>query len=39
MVDETQAAMCKKLKIIPFEYSMSFKSVFKNGSIIPEEII
>ena len=35
MVDETQAAMCKKLGIIPFEYSMNFVSIYKNGSIIP----
>lgn len=35
MVDETQAAMCKKLNIIPFEYSMNFLSIYKNGTIIP----
>lgn len=39
MVDETQAAMCKKLHIIPFEYSMNFLSVMKNGTIIPQEAL
>lgn len=39
MVDETQAAMCKKLNIVPFEYAMSFKIIYKNKSIIPEDII
>lgn len=28
--------MCKKLGIIPFEYAMSFISVFKSGSVIPQ---
>jgi len=39
MVDETQAAMCKKLGIIPFEYSMNFLSVIKSGTIIPQAAI
>jgi hypothetical protein len=39
LVDETQAAMCKKLNIIPFEYSMNFLSVMKNGVIIPQEAL
>ena len=39
MVDETQAAMCKKLNIIPFEYSMNFLSIYKNGTIIPQAAI
>ncbi len=39
MVDETQAAMCKKLGIVPFEYAMSFKIIYKNKNIIPEDVI
>ncbi len=39
MVDETQAAMCKKLSIVPFEYAMSFKVIYKNKNIIPEDVI
>jgi len=39
MVDETQAAMCKKLNIVPFEYAMTFKIIYKNQTIIPEHII
>lgn len=31
--------MCKKLNIIPFEYSMNFLSVMKNGTVIPQQAL
>ena len=31
--------MCRMLNIIPFEYAMTLKFVFKDGQVIPEDII
>lgn len=39
VVTETVAHMCRMLNIIPFEYAMELKYVFRDGQIIPEDVI
>lgn len=39
IVTETVSHMCRMLNIIPFEYAMTLRYVFKDGQVIPEDII